>query len=169
MKAITSSRTPAEAAVAAVKYAPQGRRGYAPGRWTIGVEGDPFEFANRETLVACMVEELEGVEHLEEILAVPGVDVIHIGPGDLSQAMGLIGQPRHPRVLEVMRRVIATTVAHGKVAGTGGVQVTDYEGVRANIALGARFVTVSPAGLLQAATREFLRQVLRPAGADVPR
>ena len=156
-----NSRADAEAVVAAVKFAPEGKRGYAAGRWTIGTSGNPFEFANRETLVICMVEELAGVENLEAILAVPGVDVIHVGAGDLSQELGVIGQPKHPKVQELVRRLITTTVAQGKIAGTGGVQVTDYEGVRANLALGARFVTVSPAGLLETATRQFQAQVLQ--------
>ena len=155
-----NTRGDAERAVAAVKFAPEGTRGYAAGRWTIGTSGNPFEFANRETLVICMVEELEGVTNLEEILAVPGVDVIHIGAGDLSQTLGVIGQPKHPRVLDLVRQLITRTVAGGKVAGTGGVQVTDYDGVRANITLGARFITLSPGSLLEAATLEFQARVL---------
>ena len=161
-----NTRGDAERAVAAVKFAPEGARGYAAGRWTIGTSGNPFEFANRETLVICMVEEVEGVANLEEILAVPGVDVIHIGAGDLSQTLGVIGQPKHPRVLDLVRQLITRTVAGGKIAGTGGVQVTDYEGVRANIALGARFITVSPSGLLEAATRDFLSRVLATSASS---
>ena len=161
-----NTRGDAERAVAAVKFAPEGARGYATGRWTIGTSGNPFEFANRETLVICMVEEVEGVANLEEILAVPGVDVIHIGAGDLSQTLGVIGQPKHPRVLDLVRQLITRTVAGGKIAGTGGVQVTDYEGVRANIALGARFITVSPSGLLEAATRDFLSRVLATSASS---
>lgn len=161
-----NTRTDAEAAVAAVKYAPEGRRGYAAGRWTIGTTGNPFEFSNRETLVICMVEEVAGLANIDEILAVPGVDVIHIGAGDLAQELGLIGQTTHPKVVETVRHLITATVAAGKVAGTGGVRVTDHEGVRANLALGARFVTVSPPALLELASREFRERVLGPAGTS---
>ncbi|HEX2171961.1 MAG TPA: aldolase/citrate lyase family protein [Dehalococcoidia bacterium] len=156
-----NTRQDAEAVVSAVKFAPEGRRGYAAGRWTIGTSGNPFEFSNRETLVICMVEEKAGVANIEEILAVPGLDVIHIGAGDLAQELGLIGQTTHPEVVATVRHLITATVARGKVAGTGGVRVTDYEGVRANLALGARFVTVSPPALLEQATRDFREQVLR--------
>ena len=60
--------------VNSVKYAPLGKRGFAPGRWTLNIEGDPFEFANNETLVICMVEDLVGIENLDEILSVEGLD-----------------------------------------------------------------------------------------------
>jgi 2-keto-3-deoxy-L-rhamnonate aldolase RhmA len=72
----------------------------------------------QEVLVMLMIEDVEGVENIKEIVSVPGIDVIVVGQGDLSQSMGLLGQPNHPDVLQARDRVIAAASAAGiAVAG----------------------------------------------------
>ncbi len=145
--------------VNSVKYAPLGKRGFAPGRWTLNIEGDPFEFANNETLVICMVEDLVGIENLDEILSVEGLDVIHIGAGDIAQEMGFIGDTKNPKVVNTIHEMIQKIYKSGKTAGTGGIQVNDYENVNKTIELGARFLTLSTSGLLLQGTKTFLSNI----------
>ncbi len=117
--------TPEEArrAVDAVKYPPLGRRGLAASRvsdWGLG----PLSLAehvarsNEETLVAVQVETREALERFDEILAVEGVDLVFFGPSDLSVALGLPGQPTHPRVIEQIERLGARAREAGRWTGT---------------------------------------------------
>lgn len=79
----------AAAAVRACRYAPDGSRSFGPAR-VIRQEGpDYFEHANADTAVIPMVETAEAVGNLDEILSVPGVDAIYVGPSDLSVSLGL--------------------------------------------------------------------------------
>ena len=136
--------------VNSVKYAPLGKRGFAPGRWTLNIEGDPFEFANNETL---------GIGNLDEILSVEGLDIIHIGAGDIAQEMGFIGDTKNPTVVNTIHEMIQKIYNSGKTAGTGGIQVTDYDNVNKTIELGARFLTLSTSGLLLQGTKTFLSNI----------
>ena len=86
------------------KYAPLGVRGYAATQRSAGYGNmNPVEYAqksNDNTLVVCYCETAKCIENLDDILKVEGVDVIFIGPYDLSQALGVIGQVKHPKVLK---------------------------------------------------------------------
>src|SRR5882672_11193432 len=74
-------------------------------------------------LVVAMVETVEAIANLDEILAVEGIDVFFVGPGDLSQSMGYLpsvprGQPRPREVLDLVESTLARIRAAGKIAGT---------------------------------------------------
>ena len=101
-------------AVALCRYPPDGRRGLGPGRASgYGVNMLGYAAAaNRELMVMIQVETLEAVENIEEIAAVPGVDLIFAGPSDLSQALGFPGEMHHPRILEIGRRVMEVCANH---------------------------------------------------------
>jgi 4-hydroxy-2-oxoheptanedioate aldolase len=92
-------------AVRSARYAPLGFRGCDDGASRSSAYGllhtdeGYFAFSNREIIVAVWVEEVEGMQNLDEILQVPGIDAVHFGPGDLALSMGLPGQPNHPEVL----------------------------------------------------------------------
>jgi 4-hydroxy-2-oxoheptanedioate aldolase len=107
--------------VASVKYAPQGSRGYAASQRSAHYgfmnATEYAQTSNRETLVACYCETAESIRNLPEIVKVEGVDVIFIGPFDLSQALGVMGQPGHPKVLEAIKGITETTRAAGKAVG----------------------------------------------------
>ena len=100
----------AEAAVRSIKYYPRGIRGLAGVRASdygqAGSLADYVATANRETLTIIHVETAEAVEHLPEIAQIDGIDVLFIGPTDLSHSLGLPGQPNHPTVQETISRII---------------------------------------------------------------
>jgi 2-keto-3-deoxy-L-rhamnonate aldolase RhmA len=113
--------TPALArqAAAACRYPPQGRRGsgasLATSSWP-----DPdgyYDSADRSIIAVVVIEEAGALEHVDEIAATPGVDVIFVGTGDLSFSLGLRGQQQHPRVEEAASLVLAAAKRHGKIAG----------------------------------------------------
>jgi len=107
--------------VRAAKYAPAGSRGVCrfvrASNYSSIERSAYFRQANR-TLVIVQVEGLKGIENLRDILAVEGVDIVFIGPYDLSQSMGVAGQIDHPSVQEKMREVIAAAAQRKVVVGT---------------------------------------------------
>jgi len=64
------------------------------------------------------VEGKGGIDNLAEIVTVPQVDVIFLGPYDLSQSLGIPGQVRDPRVIDMMQQAVQTIRKAGKAAGT---------------------------------------------------
>ena len=101
-------------AVALCRYPPDGIRGLGPGRaGGYGVNMLEYaETANREILVMIQVETMEAVENIEEIAAVPGVDLLFVGPGDLSQILSIPGEMHHPRILEIGNLVMSVCHKH---------------------------------------------------------
>ncbi len=77
-----------------------------------------FSNANNEVLVILMIEGKEGIEKLEEILEVEGIDVIFIGPYDLSQSLGVPGQVESKIVKDAMRKAIEIAARKNVVVGT---------------------------------------------------
>src|SRR5262252_111567 len=63
--------------------------------------------SNKEVLLACMIEDMEAVEQIEEIAAVDGVDLFAVGPSDLSRSLGVSGHPDHPKLVAAIDRVRA--------------------------------------------------------------
>jgi 2-keto-3-deoxy-L-rhamnonate aldolase RhmA len=106
-------------AVAAAKYPPLGVRGFSFSRandWGVHFDAEARS-ANESTSVIVMIESREGVDQIEEIAAVPGVDAVFIGPYDLSGSYGVPGQTEDPRVQAACRRVIAACEAANKSVG----------------------------------------------------
>jgi 4-hydroxy-2-oxoheptanedioate aldolase len=116
-----SSRAEAEAAVSHAHYPPVGVRGAAP---TIRAAHygqipwpDYMAQARDETMVVLQIEGKEGIENLDAIMAVDGVDVLFVGPFDLSTVLGISGQLDHPLLVdtvgEIVRRARAKNIAVG--------------------------------------------------------
>jgi 4-hydroxy-2-oxoheptanedioate aldolase len=109
----------ARRAVEAVRYPPAGHRGmYAGSRAAdFGAHGlaaqEVTERLNSETVLAVMVEDASGVAEIEDIAAVPGLDMIHIGPSDLSASLGRIGESEQPEITAAVERVRAACAANG--------------------------------------------------------
>jgi 4-hydroxy-2-oxoheptanedioate aldolase len=106
-------------AVAATRYPPHGVRGYAGAPRASGY-GRIKDYAHRcaeEMCVLVQIETVEGLKNLEAIAAVEGVSGIFIGPGDLSAALGHLGNPKHPDVLKTIDQAIARIRACGKAPG----------------------------------------------------
>ena len=74
--------------------------------------------ANEHLLTIVQIETEAAVNCLEDMAAVPGVDMLYMGPGDLSTALGVPGQVEHPRVLAVAERLVEACRKHGKIAGS---------------------------------------------------
>lgn len=112
----------AQRAVAACQYPPRGIRGYGPRRPSeYSRKGGP-EFCaqlNAETLTILQIEHIDAVRSIDAILAVPGVSTVVIGSNDLSGSMGLMGQPRHPKVIQAIERVIEAGCKAGVPVGIG--------------------------------------------------
>jgi 2-dehydro-3-deoxyglucarate aldolase/4-hydroxy-2-oxoheptanedioate aldolase len=97
-------------AVAACKYPPEGIRGFGPRRPSrYGRDGGPefIKSANASVIVIVQIEHVDAFNNLDEILAVPGLTSLVIGPNDLAGSLGYVGEPRHPEVLRVIDQVIA--------------------------------------------------------------
>jgi staphyloferrin B biosynthesis citrate synthase len=75
---------------------------------------------NDSCLLVCMIETVQGLENVEEIAAVDGVDVIHLGSNDLLANMGKPGKFDDPVLVAAQERLIAACRKHGKFAGCGG-------------------------------------------------
>jgi 4-hydroxy-2-oxoheptanedioate aldolase len=150
----------AERAVHSIKYGPRGSRGLAGVRAAdYGERGSMGEYvrtANEQTLVIVQVESAYAVEHVEEIAAVPDVDVVFIGPTDLSNSLGLPGELGHPLVVEHLERTATAVLAAGKVLG---VTVPTVEGAVTWLERGARYVTTGIEPLLGPATKGWLERV----------
>jgi 2-keto-3-deoxy-L-rhamnonate aldolase RhmA len=104
------------------RYPPEGTRGFGPHRPANYGRNFSPEFAaqaNREIFVIVQIETIEAVQKLDEILKVPGVDSIVIGPMDLSGSMGMLGRADHPKVQEVIQSVLQRTRKAGIHAGIG--------------------------------------------------
>lgn len=107
--------------IAAMKFRPLGHRGcdciHADARFGLGSASEYMAQANGETYLIVQIEETEVLPRLETIAALPGVDVLFVGPGDLSNGMGAFGQTDGPEVNAVLEQVAAVARRHGKVAG----------------------------------------------------
>jgi 4-hydroxy-2-oxoheptanedioate aldolase len=118
---------------------------------------------NNETLVGCIVEEISGVNNLDEILAFPGIDLIHLGPVDLAHSMEW---PAKAKVDAVGDRIVAAAVKAGKVMSTtwgvrtGTSQVADMAGI---LAKGYRMFALSPRAFFRAGGADFLKYAERAA------
>lgn len=110
----------AQAAVAAIKYPPEGKRGVAGQiratdyglRWK-----DYFDEANARSLVVAQIETVEAVQNADEIAAVEGVDVLFVGPLDLSVSLGQPGDFSNPEFKAALNSVVAACQKHEKTAG----------------------------------------------------
>jgi 4-hydroxy-2-oxoheptanedioate aldolase len=158
-----STAAEAQRAVQACRFHPEGDRGVcrfvrAAGYTSIPA-GQHFAEANERTIVVLHIEGTEGIAHLGEILAVPGVNVVFLGPYDLSQACGVPGEVRHPKVQEMMKQAVAQARAAGVVVGTF---VESPEDAKAWAALGVQYLCYSvDVGIFYAACREIADRLTR--------
>ena len=106
------------------KFHPIGRRpidgGNADGKFCLVNENDYIRQANEQRFVVVQIEDPEPLAELEEICALPGLDMIFFGPADFSQGAGIPNQFAHPLIDETRRRIAECARRHGKFAGTVG-------------------------------------------------
>jgi 4-hydroxy-2-oxoheptanedioate aldolase len=134
----------AKAVVEACLYAPKGHRsafGSGPALGYAALRQDEVcRILNEETLLMAMIETPEAVANADEIAAVEGIDVVHIGASDLSTEMGIPGQYTHERMRAAFETVAKAARSHGKAMGVGGVR-QDFEFQSWLIKLGMRYLT----------------------------
>jgi 2-keto-3-deoxy-L-rhamnonate aldolase RhmA len=158
----TSTRVLAEQAVKACKYPPLGLRGYGPGlagpRW--GLSGaDYAKFANENVMVIVIIEQKLAIDNIEEIAAVPGIDVLFIGANDLSYSLGVGGKLNDPIVEEAMSKVLAAGKKHNIPVGYPSGNPTE---INKRIAQGFRFFQASSdLGFMTAGARDVLSKIER--------
>jgi 4-hydroxy-2-oxoheptanedioate aldolase len=154
-----SSAADAALAVAAARFAPEGRRGANPYVRAASYSADARFFAEANERAACLalVEGKEGVEAIDAILAVPGLDAVFVGPVDLSAALGVPGEPEHPAVVSMVRDV----VERGRDLGVAtAVFAPTPEAARRWLDLGVRLVALSvDTGLMLEGFRAALAEV----------
>jgi 2-keto-3-deoxy-L-rhamnonate aldolase RhmA len=140
------------------RYPPVGVRGcsfgqshddYAPGDFR-----EKIRISNERVIVMPMIETRRGLEALDEILAVDGVDGVHLGQFDLSLSLGLPGQVDHPKIQDAIDRIAESAARHGKFAACLAVDSATARNWRQR---GYRMVSCSyDVGLMQSALVEFI-------------
>jgi 2-keto-3-deoxy-L-rhamnonate aldolase RhmA len=111
-----------EQAVSWTRFPPQGVRGF--GLTPIQVDHERvtipeiIEHRNANTLVVLQIETRRAVEMRDELMSVPGVDAVMVGPADLSVSLGVPGEFQHPSMIEAMEKIRDSCVAHGIAPGT---------------------------------------------------
>ncbi|MBE7497818.1 MAG: aldolase [Verrucomicrobiaceae bacterium] len=133
----------ARALVSAIKFPPLGDRGFCGGGrdadYWIGKPADYTDQANHETFLTVQIETPQALENAEAIAAVPGVDILFIGPGDMSLRLGCTPGVHDPVMLDVQKKVAAAAKKHGKAWGRPVGSAADAKTI---IDLGAQFVVL---------------------------
>lgn len=140
-----STAAEAKRAVQRARFPPRGKRSvagtYPMFDYRAMPMGDTVTVIERNTLVACMIETREGLDNVEEIAAVDGIDVIHVGSNDLLTAMGMPGAFGSPEHISALDRVMSAARKHGKIPGVGGDRNVQRQSEF--IAKGAQFLTTN--------------------------
>lgn len=109
----------ARTAAAACRYPPHGKRGSGAGlaTFTWPEPENYYDSADKNLMTIVVIEEALAVEHIDEIAATPGIDVMFIGTSDLSFSLGLRGRQNEPLLEENIAKVVAAARKHGKFLG----------------------------------------------------
>ncbi len=129
--------------VRACHYPPNGTRGvgYAVGRVSNFGQMDNYgPTADAQICLLVQVETKTGLDNLDDILAVDGVDGVFIGPADLSASMGYLGQTGHPDMQATILAALKKISDSGKAAG---ILTPNDDMIQASLDAGARFVAVA--------------------------
>ena len=124
------------------KFHPIGRRpidgGNADGKYGLLSMEDYIRYCNEEKLTIIQIEDVEALDDIERIAALPGIDMLFFGPADFSQSVGMPTQIGNERTLEAKRKVAEVARRHGKFAGTVG----DPSNVKTLYDMGYRFINL---------------------------
>jgi 2-keto-3-deoxy-L-rhamnonate aldolase RhmA len=144
MVPVVQSAAEAEAIARVTHYPPSGVRGAAFGIANDDYAGtdlpDAIRAADARNLIIAKIETVRGVENIEAIMAVPGIDIAFVGHMDLSVSLGTPGRYDTPAFTDAMARVMAACRAQGK---HGACLVTSPDAARRWLALGYRFIIYS--------------------------
>ena len=160
-----NSKAEAEALVRAGRYPPLGERSMGPFRAAQYGGADYWQHANDEVLLLAMIETRQAVSNLPEILSVPGLNGVYIGPSDLSVSMGKAPSldPSDEAVLEAMGLILKETRRRGLIAG---VHTDGPKTAAKRFAEGFQFCTLlNDVRLLAAAAANVVREARGQAAA----
>jgi 2-keto-3-deoxy-L-rhamnonate aldolase RhmA len=158
---MVESEEQAQSIVQACRYPPIGRRGAAFGfaqcDYVGGDVGEKIRQLHERTMVVAQIETERGLDQVEKIAAVDGIDVLWVGHFDLSNFMGIPGQFNHPRFDAAMRRVAQVARQHGKAAG---FMATDAAWVARAKEMGYTMIAAgTDTGLLEAGVRNLVGRI----------
>jgi len=166
---MVNSRAEAEAAVRAARYQPLGERSIGGQLHAANFDTDPATYyarANDEILVVLMAEHIKAIEAAEDIIRVPGIDVIFIGPNDLHNSMGKkpMFDSNDKMFTDAVQHILKTARKHGVAPG---IHVLDAEAARRRLAEGFQFIAItSEAGMMLAKAGE-IAKTLGSGASDV--
>jgi 2-keto-3-deoxy-L-rhamnonate aldolase RhmA len=154
-----------EEALSWMKYPPAGKRGYGVITPLVDYENAAMDrvmaHLNAHTMAVVQFETVAALERADELLAVPGIDAIMIGPADLSVSLGIPGEFEHPKLLGAVEALIGKCVARGIAPG---IHPRNPDLAAKWVTRGMRFVTCSNEhGILLEGARTVVAQ-LRAAG-----
>lgn len=145
--------------VSFMKYPPVGERGAGP-RIAAFRDPDYFETANAETLVVVMIETVKGVDNMDAIFSVDGVDACFVGPNDLTIDMGMRGQTESQRFIDALDRIVEVSRAHGVAPGMHCFSRPGSTNINEAIERGFQFCALnSDVGFLTSGVMDALKQV----------
>ncbi len=150
--------------VAATRYPPNGVRGVGTAlaraaRWNL--VDNYFADVERELCVLIQIESVRGLQSLDEILAIDGIDGVFVGPADLAASMGHLGAPSHPEVVSAIDDALVRIRAAGKAPG---ILATNRALAKRYEEKGAQFIALGVDTLALAASA---REILNNYTADV--
>lgn len=164
---LVNTRAQCEAFVGACRYPPQGYRSYGPTRATLYAGADYAAHANETVIAMAMIETQAALDNLDDILSVPGLDAIYVGPADLSQSLG--GKPHtdytEPRLLALLDHIVSAARAHRVVAG---IHTGSVEYALQMLQKGFQFVTVQSDARLMAQAAARVVSAVKGEGARQP-
>lgn len=125
------------------RYFPKGSRGFTPFSKAGGFNNVKTQrhvsTSNSETLTVVIIESKEGLDNLDEILSVEGIDIVYFGAYDLSQALGCPGETKNQIVIDAIQQGVKLVNSYGKWAG--GFVPQSNDDIRWLLDMGMRFIT----------------------------
>ncbi|WP_153723655.1 HpcH/HpaI aldolase family protein [Sporosarcina cascadiensis] len=145
-----NTKEDAEFVVARAKFPPYGQRGVAfsvrPARYGLDAGVEYLDAADENVLVSIHIETQEAVDNFDEIISVPGIDIIFIGTSDLSVSMGYRKEgANHPEVQNTMKELFRKGKEKGIIVGTFA---SDEESITNAYEIGAEYIGVTVPSLI---------------------
>ncbi len=150
----------ARQAIEYAKFAPMGKRGVCrfvrAAQYSHTNRFDYFKQAN-ENLLIMQLEGQKALDNIDEIISVTGLDIVFIGPYDLSQSLGFAGEINHPVVINEMKRIIEKCQAKGILTGVFTDQIAD---ARKWIDLGVKYIAYSvDVGMMHDTSKQLIQEI----------
>jgi len=145
------------------KFPPRGERGIGSlcfsGRWGTVKAAEWIRWSDEEQLIGVMIEDQRAMEHIDDMMAVDGLDFVLFGPSDFSVSIGHPGEGSHPRVMEALRETIRAADRHGKYV-CKGVSHPWVENARKFVEMGCHMIEIGHDATI-------LRTIWTTTGAEI--